>query len=53
MGEDAIMHAPSEHITGAVATDKSDGVAAAELGHDIRIVAVIGWCVHGEVRCVA
>ena len=53
MGEDAIMHAPSEHITGAVATDKSDGVAAAELGHGIRVVVVIWRCVHGEMRCVA
>jgi hypothetical protein len=29
--EDAIMQSPSEHVSGAVATDKSDGVAAAEL----------------------
>jgi len=32
MGEDAIMHSSCEHVTGAVATDKSDRVAAAELG---------------------
>jgi hypothetical protein len=41
MGEDAIMHSPSEHVSGAVATDKSDRVAAAELGEGIRFVAVI------------
>jgi hypothetical protein len=32
MDEDAIMSAPSEHVSGAMATDKSDRVAAAELG---------------------
>jgi len=32
MAEDAIIHSPSEHVTGVVATDKSDRVAAAELG---------------------
>ena len=51
--EDTTMQSPSEHVSGAVATDKSDGVAAAELGLGIRIVAVIWWCVHGQIGCVA
>jgi len=47
------MHSPSEHVSGAMATDKSDRVAATERGQSIRIVAVIWWCVHVQIRCVA